>query len=182
MDRKQKDQLRILLNARKRADKVLAERKAAQEAQLERKEHIAANRELIHQFMEDFTRRAESCGILALVRQAAAARNGCVTTQMSCYLDFGTHTSRLHRTVMTYKDCVLRPSHLAIFIDWDEGKEKREAEIRYNRNGAVTFHHSPLPIFPIIWRKYPQVLDRMLAGAMAHPRPQELEKRLRECE
>lgn len=171
MDPKQKKELQILLDARKRADKVLAERNAKQQDMLDRSEHKAANQALIHQYTLELTARAEKSGILALAQQAAEARGGRMSTKLSCYLDFGIHTSRIHRTVMTYKDCVLRASHLSVFINWVEDREKREAEIRFHRNGAITFHHSPLPIYPILWRKFPGVLPKMLAGAMAHPRP-----------
>ena len=171
MDPKQKKELQILLDARKRADKVLAERNAKQQDMLDRSEHKAANQALIHQYTLELTARAEKSGILALARQAAEARGGRMSTKLSCYLDFGIHTSRIHRTVMTYKDCVLRASHLSVFINWVEDREKREAEIRFHRNGAITFHHSPLPIYPILWRKVPGVLPKMLAGAMAHPHP-----------
>ena len=43
MDPKQKKELQILLDARKRADKVLAERKAKQQDLLDRSEQKAAN-------------------------------------------------------------------------------------------------------------------------------------------
>lgn len=180
MERKQKEELRILLNARKRADKVLADRKARQQEMLDRSERKAANQELIRQYTLDLTARAESSGILALAQQATEARGGRMSTKLSCYLDFGINTSRVHRAVMTYKDCVLRASHLSIFINWVEGKEKREAEIRFHRNGAITFHHSPLPVYPILWRRFPRLLQSMLAGAMAHPRPPDLAKPRRE--
>lgn len=180
MDRKQKEELRILLNARKRADKVLAERRAKQQEMLERSEQKAANQELIRQYTLELTARAETSGILALARQAAETLGGSICTRLSCYLDFGIHTSRIHRTVMTYKDCVLRASHLSIFIDWTENKEQREVEIRYHRNGAITFHHSPLPVYPIVWRKFPRVLQNMLAGALSHPHPPDPSKPRRE--
>lgn len=171
MDRKQKEQLRILLRARKRAEKVLAERRALQQEKLERNLQKAANQELMQQYGQTFAALAERSGILALAEQAARERNGRMTTKMSYYLDFGIHTSRLHRAVMTYKDGVLRASHLSIFVNWGEGKGRQEVEIRYNKNHAITFHNSHVPVFSFIWKHFPKVLPKMLADAMAHPRP-----------
>lgn len=174
MDRKQKEQLRVLLKARKRADRVLAERRAAQQEKLERKMHQVANQELMRQYTEVFTALAERSGILALAEQAARACNGRVTTRMSYYIDYGFNINRLQLTVMTYKDGVLRASHLGIFIDWCEGQETHEVEIRYQRGDVITFHNSRWPVFPFIWKHFPKILPRMLADAMAHPRRPEL--------
>lgn len=174
MDRKQKQQLRIFLRARKRAEKVLAERRALQQERVERNLQKATNQELMQQYTQAFTALAERSGILALAEQAAREHNGSLTTKMGYYLDFGVHTSRLHRTVMTYKDGVLRASHLSIFIEWGEGKDRHEVEIRYNKDHAITFHNSYLPVFSLIWKHFPKVLPKMLADAMAHPRYPEI--------
>ncbi len=182
MDRKQKEQLHTLLKARKRADKFLAERRAVQQEALERDMRKAANQELMQQYTLTFTRFAEQSGILALAEQAAREHDGCVTTKMSYYLDFGINTSRIHRAVMTFRDSVLRASHLGIFISWSEGQQKCEAEIRYTKNHIITFHNSRLPVFSFIWKNFPKVLPRMLADAMAHPRAPEPPISPRECE
>jgi hypothetical protein len=172
MDRKQKEQLRILLQARKRADKVLAERRAIQQEKLDRKLQKEANQELMQQYSRDFMELAERSGILQLAEQAARRHNGSVTTRMGYYLDFGFNIGRLQRAMMTYRDGVLRASHLGIFITWFEGQEKRQVEIRYNKNHAITFHNSRLPVFSFLWKHFPKILPKMLADAMANPRTQ----------
>ncbi len=182
MDRKQKEQLQTLLKARKRADKFLAERRAIQEEALERELRKAANQELMKQYTQTFTSLAEQSGILALAEQAAREHDGCVTTRMSYYRDFGINTSRMHRAVMTFRDSVLRASHLGIFISWSVGQEKYEAEIRYTKDHIITFHNSRLPVFSFIWKNFPKVLPRMVADAMAHPRAPEPHISPRDCE
>ncbi|GAP12407.1 hypothetical protein LARV_00142 [Longilinea arvoryzae] len=173
MDRRQKEELRILLKARKRADKVLAERREAAQEKLDRNMRKAANQELMQEYTRKFTALAEKCGILALAEEAARKVNGCFFTKMSYYIDYGMNTSHLSGAFFTYKDGVLRPAYLGIFITWDEGEAKKEVEIRYAKNGAVTFHHSRWPIFPFIWKNFPKVLPQMVDQAMKNPRKPE---------
>ncbi len=180
MDRKQKEELRILLKARKRADKVLAARREAAQEKLDRSMRKAANQDLMQEYTRAFTARAEKCGILALAEDAARQVNGCFFTKMNYYIDYGVNTSHLTGVFFAYKDGVLRASFLSLFILWDEGKAKCEVEIRLNKNGAITFHHSPWPIFPILWKHFPQVLPKMLAQAMQNPRKPEPKSR-HEC-
>jgi hypothetical protein len=47
----------------------------------------------------------------------------------------------------------------------------QEAEIRVHAKGHVTFHNSIVPVPRLIWRRYPNLLEKMLARAMSHPRP-----------
>ncbi len=173
MDRRQKEELRFLLKARKRANKFLAERREIEQEKLDRKLHKAANQELMRQYTQELTGLAEKSGILALARQASQAVGGSLSTKMGYYIDYGMNTSHLSGTFFTYKDSVLRASHLSVIINWEKGLEKAEIEIRVSRNGVITFHNSPLPIIPLVWTHFPKVLSKMLAAAMAHPRPPE---------
>ncbi len=180
MDRRQKEELRILLRARKRADKVLAARREAAQEKLDRSMRKAANQELMQEYTQQFTTLAEQCGILALVKEAAQKVNGCFFTKMGYYIDYGMNTSHLTGAFFTYKDGVLKASHLGIFVTWGEGEAKREVEIRYNRNGAITFHNSPLPVFPILRKIFPRLLPGMVDRAMRNPRKPEPKSR-HEC-
>ncbi|MRR31730.1 hypothetical protein EG834_15675 [bacterium] len=170
MERKQKDQLRILLEARKRADKVLAARRAVEQEKLDRQSMKAANQESIRQWTESYTAKAARSGILALAEQAAAERNGHLFTRMSCWIDYGMSTSRYRTAILSTKDGKLRPAHLAIMVVWDSAEGKKEIEIRIHRFGTVSFHNSILPVYPFIWKHFPAALQKMLANALAHPR------------
>jgi len=170
MDRKQKEQLDFLLKARKRSEKVLAERHAAEQAKLTRQEMKAANQESIRQWTAAYTAKAARSGILALAEQAAKDRGGHLFTRMSCWIDYGMSTSRYRTAILKTEDGKLRPAHLGIFIVWDSGENKKEIEIRIHRFGTVSFHNSILPVYPFIWKYFPAALEKMLASALAHPR------------
>lgn len=173
MDRKQKEELRFLLKARKRANKFLAERRELEQEKLNRKLQKAANQELMRQYTQELTNLAEQSGILALAEKASQSVHGNLSTKTSFFLDYGMNTSHLGGAFLTYKDGMLRASHLSIFVRWTRGLEEVEIEIHVNKNGVITFHNSPLPIIPFVWKHFPKVLPKMLASAMAHPHPPE---------
>lgn len=171
MDRKQKEQLRILLKARKRADKVLAGRREVARKKLEHDQRKQANQALMEQYTRELTALAQQSGILSLAEQAAHLRGGNLAQEVSYYIDYGLSSNHLHQALMDENQGNLCASHLALRITWGEAGALKEVEIRVHKNGLITFHYSPLPIFPIIWRHYPQVLEKMLASALNHPRP-----------
>jgi hypothetical protein len=181
MDRKQKEQLRFLLKARRRADKVLAQRRDAEREKLERQTRQEADQARMKQAAEALTSLAQECGILALVEQAALARGGSLKKEVHYYTDYGFNSSHLHRAVMEPNLGELRVAYLALRITWDAGGTGSsagtscstgspcEAEVRVRRRGQITFHNNILPVFAFIWRRYPALLGRMLTSALAHP-------------
>lgn len=171
MDRKQKERLRFYLKARKRADKVLAKRREAERKKLESCQRKEANQELIKQYTQDLNALAQESGILAMVEKAAAVRKGSLSQEVCCYVDYGLNSSSLEQAIMDSNRGKLRASHLALTITWESTGGLNEAEVRVHKNGQITFHHNPLPIFPFLWRKYPHLLQRMIDGALHHPRP-----------
>ncbi|PKO16355.1 MAG: hypothetical protein CVU39_08300 [Chloroflexi bacterium HGW-Chloroflexi-10] len=171
MDRKQKEKLRFLLKARKRADKVLAKRLEAEQKKRDIKTRKEANQELIKQFTEELTVLAQECGILALVRQAALDRGGNLAQQVSYYMDYGFSTSRLQQHVLELENQgVLRASYLTLRISWGQPDTLYVAEIRVYKNRQIRFHNFILPVFPFIWRRNPRLLQKMLTKALEHPR------------
>lgn len=173
MDQKQKEQLRVLLEARKRAEKVLAKQHEAQRKKQEYEKHRMVNQELIDQYTRELTVLAQACGILPLAEEAACQRGGKLTCKLACYLDYGFKNNELQRTLAAVEQGTLRgqlrPSHLELWITWNEGNLAREVEIRVHTKGQVTFHNSLLPIFPFLWRRYPHLLEKMLNRALQHP-------------
>lgn len=171
MDRKQKEQLRVLLKARKRADKVLALR---QEAVLKKQNHdkrLKASQELKKQYTQELTALAQESGILALAEQAALQRGGSLAKEVSYYLNYGLSGSSFPNPLGIAGQGELRAAHLALRIRWEADGACYEAEIRVHKNGMVTFHNSRLPVFPFIWRRRAQLLQKMLDSALKHPRP-----------
>jgi hypothetical protein len=171
MERKQKEQLRTLLKARRRANKVLAERREAQQKKLERAKRIETNQERKQQFTQQLTLLAEQSGILYLAEQAALLRGGSLSKELSCYVDYGLSSSCLQQACMDAAQGELKPSHLALFIRWEASGAPQEVEVRVHKNGEITFHNSPVPILPVLYRFFPHLLHVMLDSALAHPRP-----------
>lgn len=167
MDRRQKEKLRFLLKARKRADRVLKERREAEQKKLDRQKHLETNRERMEQFSQMLDALAEESGIRALADEAALRLGGSLDRQCCYYLHYPISTSGLQQALADAEPGELRASHLALRITWGE----QEAEIRVHKNGQITFHHSLLPLPPFVWRRYPQLLQRMLEGALRRPRP-----------
>lgn len=169
MDRKQKEQLRFLLKARKRADKVLAKRREAERIKQEHQNRLANNQELMKQYAQQLTDLARECGMLSMAEGAALQRGGSLAQDMSYYVDYGMSSSNLQHAIGVADKGVLCASHLALRITWEAGGALNEAEIRVHKNGSITFHNNILPVFPLIWRIYPAILQKMLASAMNHP-------------
>lgn len=169
MNRKQKEQLRFLLKARKRADKVLAERREAKLKKLDHERRLEANQELKKQYTQDLTALAEESGVLAMARNAALQRGGDMTQQLSCYVDYGINSSRLVQTYAVAEHGELRPSHLAVRVTWEESGIVNEVEVRVHRKGQITFHNSFLPVFRFVWHRYPRLLHYLFDSALAHP-------------
>lgn len=171
MDRKQKERLRFLLKARKRADKVLSARREAQRKKQEHAQRTQANQDLLRRYTSELNLLAEQCGILILAEQAASLCGAELAQNVSYYMDYGLSDSNFQRAFVEEKSGELKVSHLAIRVIWQEAGDLLEAEIRVHKNGQVTFHNSFIPVFPFIWRRYPHVLQKMLTSAMQHPRP-----------
>ncbi len=168
MDRKQKEQLRFYLKARKRADKVLEARREALQKKQDHARRSEANQALLTRYTEELTALAEACGILRLARQAAEARGGSLRQEVSYYMDYGMANSNFQRA-FTEDTGQLRASHLALRISWMEGDGLKTAEIRVYANGQVRFHNSWLPVLPVMWRWRPKLLHAMLDSALIHP-------------
>lgn len=170
MDRKQKEQLRVLLEARKRADKVLADRRENERKKAALSAMKAANQERMKQYARALTAQAEVSGLLALAEQAARQRGGILKKEVGYYVDYGFNTSNLQRALVAveqgHDQGELRASHLSLRIIWGE----HEAEARVHRGGRITFHNSLLPVFPILWRRFPKILEWMLERALGKPR------------
>lgn len=171
MDRKQKEELRFLLKARKRADKVLAQQREDAQKKLDYKMRKEANHELMEQYTQELTALARESGILAMAEQAALALGGSLTKQVSYYIDYGFSTSSLQHILAIEDQGKLRASHLALRIIWGQTDALLEAEIRVHQNGQITYHNCILPVFPFFWRHYPQLLKKMFTSALEHPRP-----------
>lgn len=169
MDKKQKERLRFLLKARKRADKVLAERREAVRKKQEHDQLLEANQALMKQYTLELTNLAQDSGILSMAEQAALLRGGSMVQQVSYYVDYGLNSSRLVQTYAVAEHGDLRASHLALRITWEETGTMNEVEVRVHKKGQITFHNFFLPIFPFIWRGHPQVLQKLLASALDHP-------------
>lgn len=171
MNRKQKDELRFLLKARKRADKVLAKRREAEQKKLDYKMAKETNQELMERYSRELTALAQESGILAMAEQAAQDRNGNLVQQVSYYIYYGLSTNNLQRNVEISGRGELRAAYLALHIIWGQPDEMKEAEIRVHKNGQITFHTFVLPVFPFFWRRYPQLVRNMLTKALENPRP-----------
>ena len=175
MDQKQKEKLRVLLEARKRADKVLAERREAERKKQDHRERLAANQELMKQYAQALTALAQQSGVLALAEQAAQQRGGRLKKEVGYYIDYGFSSSNLQRALVASEEGKdqgkLKASHLGLRIIWDEAGEAKEAEVRMHRSGQITFHNLLLPVFPFLWRAFPRLLERMMESALKHPRP-----------
>ncbi len=169
MDRKQKEKLRFLLKARKRADKVLAKRREAERKKLEHDQRMQANQALVKEYTRQLTALAQDSGILSLAEQAALQRGGSLSQAVSCYIHYGLSSSSLQHATGVGSPGELRASHLALRIIWEESGASKEMEIRVHANGSITFHNSFLPVFPFVWRSSPQLLQKMFAYALNHP-------------
>lgn len=170
MDRKQKEQLRFFLKARKRAEKVLAERREAEQKKQDRKMRQEASQERMRQYSQDLILLAEESGLLAMAERAASERNGALKKQVSYYVDYGYSTNSLQKTVLPEEQGQLRASHLSLRITWGLPDALNEVEIRIHKSAQITFHNCILPLFPFIWRRNPQLLHRMFLRALEHPR------------
>jgi len=170
MDRRQKEELRFLLKARKRAEKVLAARREAEQKKLEYKLRKDANQELMKQYREELTSLAEECGILAMAEQAAAQRGGSVSQQVSYYLDYGMVSSSVEHILVMEERGELRAAYLVLKFSWQEAGVLNEVEIRVHKHGQITFQHCFLPIFRFVWRCKPEWLQKMFTRALEHPR------------
>lgn len=171
MDQKQKERLRVLLKARKRADKVLAQRREVERKKQDRDKRLEANQELMKQYTQELTALAQESGILSMAEQAALRCGGSLAQEVSCYIYYGISGSSFQNALGAAHPGELRASHLALRITWEEVGVSNEAEIWVHKKGQITFHNSFLPIFPFIWRRNPRLLQKMLASAMKHPRP-----------
>ncbi len=170
MDKKQKEQLRILLKARRRANKVLAKRH-----ELEREKQVyqarkETNEELKNRYILELTTIAQESGILPMAELAALQCGGLLTQDVSYYIYYGLATSSLQQTAEIAEHGELRATYLALRITWGEPECMNEVEIRVHKNGLVTFHNSYLPLFRVVWQRYPQLLQKMLTSALEHPR------------
>lgn len=174
MDRKQKEQLRFYLKARKRADKVLAKQHETKQKKIDHDRRKEANQELLQAYTRDLNGLAQESGILSMAEQAARSRGGSLSQEVSCYVDYGLNSSCLQQAIMDSNQGKLCVSHLALQITWESAGILNEAEIRVHKNGQITFHHIPLPVFSFIWKRYPQLLQQMLDGSIKHPRPASL--------
>lgn len=172
MDKKQKEELRILLKSRKRAQKVLAQRREVEQKRLEYKMQKEANQELIKKYTEELNTLAQECGIQTLAEQAAHERSGSLLKRVSYYIYFGPGIDFFRHSLEFEEYGELRASHLSIRILWKQpDHEWVEVEIRVHKNGQITFHNSIFPVFPFIWRQNPKLLNKMLVNALQHPRP-----------
>lgn len=170
MDRKQKEKLRYLVQARKRADKVLAKRHEVERQKLDHQKRLQASQELKEKYTRELTELAQECGILAMAEQAALQRGSTLEQTVSYYLYSGLTSNSSMKTLADFERGELRASHLALRFTWEDAGMANEVEIRMHKQGYITFHNFFLPIFPIFWRFYSPLLRNLLASAMAHPR------------
>lgn len=172
MDQKKKEELRFLLKARKRAEKVLAEQQKARQEKLDYEARKEANRKLMEQYADKLIALAQESGILTLAEQAALERGGRLLRQVGCYVDYGLSTSCLQQSMVAAEQPgELRAAYLSLRVIWGEPSALKEVEIRVHKRGQITFHYLPVPIFPFVWRRKPQLLHKMFENALAHPRP-----------
>lgn len=170
MDRKQKERLRFYLKARKRADQVLEKQREIKRKKLDHEKRLETNHELMRQYAEELTALARQSGILSMAERAALQRGGSLVQEVSYYIDYGLNSSNLQHVTGVADKGVLRASHLALRITWEQDGEPNEVEVRVHKTGSITFHNFFLPVFPIIWRWKPRLLQTMFASALQHPR------------
>lgn len=170
MDRKQKERLRTLLKARKRADKVLARRRETAQAKEVHQQRLDARQELKRRYSEELTGLAQESCILPMAEQAALRCGGTLAQEVSYYIDYGLSSSSLRNPSGAAGQGTLRAAHLTVTITWEADGAHKEAQIRVHKNGWITFHNSFFPVFPLIWRWDSQLLQKMLASAMKHPK------------
>ncbi len=170
MDRKQKERLRFYLKARKRADQVLEKQREIKRKKLDHEKRLETNHELMRQYTQELTALAQQSGILSMAEQAALQRGGSLAQEVSYYMDYGLNSSNLQHVTGIADQGVLRASHLALRITWEQDGESNEVEARVHKTGSITFHNFFLPVLPIIWRWKPQLLQMMLTRALQHPR------------
>jgi hypothetical protein len=171
MDRKQEENLRVLLEGRKRAEKVLAKRHEEEQKRLDEKIRQSANQEVLDRYTEKITELAQESGILAMVEQAVLDRKARLVKQAGYYVDYGFATSRLQAYILQLEDQgKLRVAYLALRIIWQEAALHNEVEVRVYLNGQITFHDWFLPVFPIFWRREPNLLQKRFTRALEHPR------------
>lgn len=171
MNRKQKEELQLLLKARRRADRVLAKRRQAEQEKLAHKMRREASQELMQKYTRELTALAQKSGILGLAETAALQLGASLTQEVSYHVYYGMATSSLQQTFEIAERGELRASYLALRILWGQPEALKEAEIRVYPKGRITFHNSLLPVFPFFWRHNPQILQKMLASALEHPHP-----------
>lgn len=169
MDRKQKERLRFLLKARRRANKVLAARREAALKKQDHDQRLKANQELKKQYTQDLSTLAQESGILALAEQAALQRGGSLAQEVSYYVYYGLSSSSFQNPLGITNRGELRASHLALKITWPEAGVLNEVEVRVHKNGMITFHNFLLPIFPFLWRRFPRIMQILLNRAQAYP-------------
>jgi len=179
MDQKQKEELRILLKSSRRAKKVLAKRRAADRERRVQKMRQMSNFELMNQYSEELDELAQECSILPMIEIAALQLGAQLKREVSYYLYYGLGVSNLQQTDEVAKTGQIRASYLSLKLIWGETDVLNEAEVRVHLNGLVTFHNTPLPIFHFVWKRNPQILQRMLALALEHPRHRPAEAKTR---
>ncbi len=170
LDAKQKQELQILLRSRKRANRTLAKRRAMER---ERQDWLARrenNLNLQTRYMQHLTEIARESTLLPMLEVAALQLGAHLTREVSYYLYFGFTTAALQFTKEVAREGKLRASYLDLRLTWDGGNHTNEAEIRIHMNGLITFHNSLIPIFRFVWRGHPDLLQKMLASALEHPR------------
>lgn len=170
MDKKQKKQLRFYLKARRRADKVLAKRRELEREKQVHEMRKETNQELKTRYTLELTTIAQESGILPMAELAALQCGGMLLQEVSYYVYYGLATSSLQQTAEIAENGELRASYLALRITWGEPEPSNEVEIRVHKNGLITFHNSYLPLFRFVWRRNPQLLQKMLTSALEHPR------------
>lgn len=169
MNRKQKEQLRFYQNARKRADKVLAERREAQQKKLENAQRVEENRLLLERYTHDLTDLAQQSGILELVRAAALEMDGMFTSEVNCYVDYGISSSAFQRVLLETQRGTLKVAYLALRVRWPEGDLWNQVEVHVFPDGRITFHQFLLPVFPFFWRRNTRLLKFLMEDALRRP-------------
>jgi len=121
-------------------------------------------------YTHELTGLAQESGLLALAGQMAFERGGSLAQEVSYYVDYGHSPSCVPPNLVSGVPGNLCASHLVLRITWEPQDALLEAEVYIHKNGQVTFHNNPVPVFAFIWRRAPGLLPNMLKSAVEHPR------------
>ncbi len=164
-------QLQRLIQGSKRAQKVLQKRRQAEAEQQKYEARRQENLRLRAEYSEQLLALAHENGLWAAAEKAAQRLGGNLTTNMRFHVHQGMSTGCIDPSLLAPEIGELRPSFLALLINWQEGDAIKEVEIRMDRRQWINLQTAFYSIPPFIWRRrMPASLDALIEGAIRQPR------------